>query len=388
MYTVRIKPLPQESLFSFMTRCAIENGTTLLTTWNDVKRGNTFYSQRADVHLIDFSPNSTILISALSDATEVSCDRLLQMTFHNLLKTFCDSNELSESRILRGMIRENFYYCPLCLNNNAYIRLKWKVVGMNYCVQHQQPLNRVCSYCEKAIRFIDVRFIGECPYCGEDLQKSESVNKYEQPSILNDQVLVEKIWNQLFTSTDKFLTVINVATRLLYLLNECNELYNKEIVLQNANALGIHMLYMLQMARGTLSGKRTVHVSTIIKILLATNYDFHAFQNMMIPNNFILSIKQSNTDLPHGLSCISPWCKSYQKIGSLIKTGTKTKVYSDGTKLNNHVACVDCGCHFAMNEKGELVEKEYFIRGYYAINKLIINGDLTNLEKPYRTFII
>jgi len=62
--------------------------------------------------------------------------------------------------------------------------------------------------------------------------------------------------------------------------------------------------------------------------------------------------------------CLSPWCPSYGKDHSIVKTGTTSKRYKNGTRLTGHVACLDCGSEFAFNTKGQLQVKDYFLDGY------------------------
>jgi hypothetical protein len=105
-------------------------------------------------------------------------------------------------------------------------------------------------------------------------------------------------------------------------------------------------------------------------VLTAYNYDWFTFMQMKVPNAFQESLIPSNTKLAMEPACLSPWCNCFQVPGSLVRTGTKIKKYKNGNTLRNHLACIDCGCHYAFDEQSTMITKDPFLNGYKTLIEL------------------
>ncbi|QTH41659.1 TniQ family protein [Cohnella sp. LGH] len=372
MFTVRIKPKSDESLISFVTRFASENGTKMLSIWHDNSRNKAINPQKADAHLLEQAPEALLMLNNLAEATQVSKNRLIAMTFYHVLQKFYYHSETSRSRILKGMIRNDFHFCPFCIKEQAHIKLLWKLDGVNFCMKHQVPLSRSCSQCGNIVKLKDIEYIELCPYCNTELKNTQMMIRKFSAKELKEQSLLQTIWSQLLCHSPNYMSPSEVATKLVYLLNEESSFFERNTIQRNADILKICLPHVLQIARDALLRKRTVHISTLLDVMVYSNIDYEYFEKISIPYGFRESIRTSKRDNVKNTGCMSPWCASYQKSDFLVKTGTKAKRYSDGRYLRKYVACTVCGSRFAYNIDGNMVELDGFFKGY---------NDLTNMFK-------
>lgn len=380
MFSVRIKPMNDESLNSFLTRFATENGTKMLSIWHDSSRNKLINPQKADAHLLELTPEAFIILEDLAKVSEVSKDQLIAMTYYRVLEKFCYPSEISRSRILRGMIRDNLYFCPLCIEEKAYIRRHWKMDGGAYCVKHQVSLSQGCSQCGNTIKLMDIDHFEICPYCHFKLKDTPPLIEKLNVEELEKQQLLEVIWGQLQYCSGNYRCPSEVATMLLYLLNEKNSYLNRNIVQRNASVLKIHLPYLLQMARSTLATKRAVHIRTLLNVMVFFKIDYEYFEKLEVPKIFHESINTLKSDTFEGIRCMAPWCAYFNRTGSFEKTGTTAKRHLDGSLLRNYVACTACGSRYAFDADGNMVEQEVFLKGYYDLKNMIkengINWDV------------
>ncbi|WP_139994819.1 TniQ family protein [Paenibacillus paridis] len=382
MFSVRIKPMDDESLISFFTRFATENGTKMLSIWHDSSKNKKINPQKADAHLLELTPEVFINLEDLAESTEVSKDKLIAMTYYNVLVKFCHPSEISFSRILKGMIRDELHFCPLCIQEKAYIRLKWKIDGVTCCVKHQIYLSKSCSHCCNSIKLIDVEHNEICPYCYFELKDTPSTIEKLNVAELEKEKCVECIWGKLLSYSGKYRSPSEVAVILLYLLNKENPYFNRDVVQFNAVVLKIHLPYLLQIARNTFSKKRTIHIKTLLNVMASFNIDYEYFEKLEIPKSFQTSITTSlKNSLFETMRCTAPWCIYFQKPGSLVKTGTTTKRHSNGSLFRNYVACTACGCRFASIVDGSMVEKDGFIKGYHHLKVMMEENDFVTIEE-------
>ncbi|GAB6992133.1 hypothetical protein JCM16418A_41840 [Paenibacillus pini] len=385
MFSVRIKPMSDESLISFMTRFATENGTKMLSIWHDISRNKLINPQKADAHLLERTPEAFIILEDFAEETEVSKGQLIAMTYYHVLEKFCYPSEIPCSRILRGMMRDNLHFCPLCIEEKAYIRRQWKIDGVSCCVKHQISLSQGCSQCGNVIKIMDIDNIEICPYCYFKLKDTPPFIEKLDVEELEKHQLVETIWSQLQYCSGNYRSPSEVATMLLYLLNEEHSIFNRNIVQRNASVLKIHLPYLLQLARNALLRKRALHIRTLLNVMVFCNIDYEYFEKLEVPEIFRDSLRTLKHDIFENIRCIAPWCTYFQRSGSLVKTGTVAKRHSDGSLLRKYVACTACGSRFAFNAKGNMVELEGFLKGYYDLQHMIKeNGSMTllGLRRP------
>lgn len=392
--TVRIKPYAGESLSSYLHRLTASNGLKMLHLWNSMKDNFTnHYAQWSDINVIDFAPTNTINIKRLSQFTGVAEERLFNCSFYNVLSLFCVNRDIEHSRLLSGMIRESLYYCPECFKEKKYMRLVWKISDINRCIKHDVNLLRTCVHCNKEIRYRDISVIGECPYCEKSLCGNIHTDLITQEELENELWQFDT-WCYLVNNQKPQILSSEIAIRILYLLNNQEENLNIELIentMQNSGVLPT----LLQHARQTLAQERTLHISFILTILKENNIGIKEFLGLEVPSIFSEKVKLKRQSVKDRAFCFAPWCPSYNKSGSLIKTGTTLKTRANGKVLKYYLICISCGCEYAYNEENLLEERTYFIDVYnklneqvskrVSLNNLVLRTGLTS-DKVKRSF--
>lgn len=372
LFTVRLRPYEGESLSSFIYRLAIANGTRVFQIWNTMKTKHIEnYAQRDDINLLDFAPVNTIDTTKLAQSLSIDVEKLLNCSCFNILQTFSGETNIERSRFLSGMLRTYLYYCPLCLRVKCYNRLLWKIDDIHGCVEHGNRLLNQCSSCQKYIKYKDILVIGECPYCEHKLFRdvTESI-------IMSEEELCKESW---FTNTWAYLLkdvrskieTYEIGMRILFILNQRKLQFDKHLVEKNLKEPGI-LPALLQHARESLSHKRTLHISFILSVLFEHQISAKEFMELETPAIFIDSVKTVAKSKKDSVSCFAPWCSSYNKVGSLIKTGTTLKRRKSGKVLKYYLFCTSCGCEYAFDEEDQLIERGFFIEVY---KKLLIMED-------------
>ena len=93
------------------------------------------------------------------------------------------------------------------------------------------------------------------------------------------------------------------------------------------------------------------------------------FLKMQVPCTFISSISSNNMKKIDSASCIAPWCKNFNGMGNLIKTGTSLKKHICGGILLYYMFCPECGCEYAYDKFENIHERTNFIESFYLLNK-------------------
>ncbi|WP_206915752.1 TniQ family protein [Alicyclobacillus suci] len=363
-FSVRTKPFPGESFWSFLLRLSSRNGIPILSLLNSLRTWENRYVQRADWGLLDFYPESIVDLPRLSQLSRRSVDELHSTSLYNLLKIFGVSEEVQRSRFLSGMLSDDYRFCPQCLSEKIpYYRLLWRLEAIAGCLAHRSRLLNECPNCHNPIRLRDVEHFNVCPYCGRT--HSDSQTGRGEALDWDQQEWLYDAFKTLLASRDVRLEAPDVASRLLYVLGGCSETFSRENV-EAALADSSTLPTLLQHARDSLSQKRTLHLSFLLQTLYGKGISMAEFLNVSIPQSFIESLKQDKVRKSEQLACLAPWCSGYHLPGTLVKTGTTLKRRKSGEVLFYYVACTECCCEYAVDDHGNLKERTYFIEGYRA----------------------
>jgi hypothetical protein len=359
--TIRIKPYSGESLTSYLIRLANCNEIALLSLLNYI-RAKKGYFQMSDFNLLDLTPINNIDIGKLEYLTNVPKEKLLISTFSNSLKLFSESNNLEQARLMSGIYRNFLSYCPSCLKEKQFYNLLWKIDDMNVCMEHSIKLQQRCPHCLKKILYKDVGSIGICPYCYDSLieANNETVHPTEKEKWLNT------FWSEIRISRSNTILPNELAIKILFILSNKNNEFDKEQLLMQVKNPG-KLPVLLQHARESLSGKRTLHFSYIQEVLYENGISINELINIQVPETFKQSLLKKKEVKLSSLSCIAPWCSNFEKPGCLEKLVTNFKRRADSNELLYYVYCSSCFCEYALNVNGEIVERTYFIRGYKAL---------------------
>ncbi|GLX71426.1 TniQ family protein [Paenibacillus glycanilyticus] len=368
MSSVIINVGNEESLVSYMTRFGEANGTSLLTVWNYTRNSSQKrYPQMKDARLLEISPLVLLDTSLLAAETELTKSRILSMTFFFVFRKLSGGSKAHHSRFLREVLREELCFCPHCLHEERGINLKWKIRGVDYCLLHNFLLLSECTHCNNKIELHQLVNVSVCPFCKSDLSKCFQSSPSEvDDKWLNHQKRTQQLWEQLLSPEEITIEPNEAAIRLLYLLNNKGPIFNRLEVLEMAYNLKVQLPWLLQVARNSLSKKRTLHIETLLRILIHYRMDIRAFIVLDIPCSFRDSLLNTRKNVSN-FCCSAPWCNFFNKQGSLVSTGTGTKKYKNGQILHTHVGCTACGCRFALTRNNQIITKDDFIQAFEVI---------------------
>jgi hypothetical protein len=356
-------------LSSYLLRLSKANGLSLLSLLNSIKTSRGHYVKQNDIGLIDFSPKSVVDTTRLANMVDLPEEKLLSLSFYYALKTFCSSDSVERTRVFSGMIRDHIYYCPKCLEGKLYFKLIWRIQDVNVCILHGIPLLNRCYSCGSLLKLHESALSQSCQ-CGSKLSFFENGKKTSTKE-LEYQAWLYQTWNTLLNLSDYYLNSSDVAVRILYILNSCQIVFDRDKVDAASVNSSPSLATLLQHARDSLSQKRTLHISFILKTLFDNQITMDQFLSMPIPQNFIDSVRREVVPKYDQHFCIAPWCSSYLNPGSLVKTGTSLRRLTSGELRYYYLACKKCGCEYALNKAGELAERTYFIEGYNRLKDIV-----------------
>lgn len=371
--TVRQKPFPGESITSYLFRLKDGNGAAGLRIFNLFTSRNK-HIQSTDLLTLDIFPKSFIDVDKLSIATGCSNDLLLKTTFFPVLKTFRVDDEIEHSRFISGMLSNEYRFCPYCLKEKSYYRLLWRIADISICADHGCKLLNSCGACGKHILLSNMYkthlFEYLCPFCNSYLcnSKASPANANE----LKKNKWTMKAWTSLLTSPI-CIDSKELAIRLLYVIGNFESAFYRESF-SSSIPNKILLASLLQHARGSLSQDRTLHLSFVLQTLYQHGVSIEEFLKLEIPQSFRTSLQYNFGRKVERFMCQAPWCQGYQVPGSLIKTGTSVKKMNTGEKLSYYMACQKCGCEYAIQDSGQIVERTYFIEGYRKLSTISGRG--------------
>lgn len=368
--TVRAKPIEGEALSSYLLRLAESNGLELLTLWNLVKKRSTHFIQMNDLNVLNFFPYNTVDINKLSELSDISVEELLQCTFLYLLSKFNKKEDLARSRFLSGMLRDEFYYCPLCIKQKPHYKLIWNINGVYTCEIHKTSLQNHCVHCNQIIKIKDIKVIGICPNCGGRLTDEKSIKEGKIEDAM--QPWLYEFWTALLKKSNFSIASSELAVKLLFILNDFKSPLDRERV---SNIIGDKMKFavLLQHARESLSQERVLHISFVTDILYKCNLNAKEFMELKVPIEFTESLRSIKPKKSHEATCLAPWCNKYNNKGALVKTATSYKMRKDGSELLYYLVCPECSCEYAYNSEDRLIERTNLIQVYEKLS--IINNE-------------
>nr|WP_282446398.1 TniQ family protein [Paenibacillus silvae] len=382
--SVKVTPQEEESLSSFILRTARSNGASIHWLMNNYRTRNSDQIKISDISRLDVCPSNVLDIGLIEKHLCLEIGSLNKLSLQNIMVKFKGDGRPENSRIMRGMIRKNFHYCPVCLYESDYYSLLWRIESINFCFKHYVKLMPVCESCKRSISYNSIGQIGYCPYCKSKMARPLRTSRDTNLNELKEESIKVDILKDLLSNKSFYLDSTDVAMRILYVLSTSG-LLNKKY-----DQIGIRKSYLLQFARDSMKYKRSIHLNTIIRFLCEANLSLEELLQMKVPQEFekrILNGDDSESPDNTKYICQAPWCNSYLKAGSLQFTGTNVK-HNGERRLKWYMICYECGCEYAIH-KGSLVERSYFIKGYLRIRDLDIYklskrefSEITGLSMP------
>ncbi len=165
------------------------------------------------------------------------------------------------------------------------------------------------------------------------------------------------------------------AIKLLYLLSGSKDYFSREVTDLPINNATFELL--LQTARESKSIDSYTHVGVILQVLRGLDVSLEDFFKLEIPVEFMESLVTPRILLRNTYACIAPWCVSYHKPGSLVRTATSKKEINSKV-YNYYMYCNECGIEYAIDSTDrQLAERGYFINlGWDIIRPLLLKGTM------------
>lgn len=373
---VRISPLPFESFFSYIVRFSHSNCMNLLELWDICRAKPNRFATRNEIAVLNYAPQNTINLEKLSEFSDMTVNDLLGLSFHNLLRKFGGDDETPRSRVMMGMLHNEYHYCRECLRETPYHLFLWSLKDIKICYKHYTRLETACIHCGKIIHLKELENFISCPYCNGSLTDKVNSFHYNNCSLKKQQWLID---NFIFLNSNQGSSISyrDLVLKILYILNQYESILNKDNVCQALynNSEKLHDL--LKRARNTC--KQNVNLSFLMDILYQNECSFKQLFRLKVPNEFKESVLMRRTPLISTLTCLASWCS--KKKGSLIKTGTHCKRNRKG-KFKYYVICPECGCRYGVNSNNKLVEVTKYISMYCYLSS-ITNKEIS-LQKASR----
>ncbi|OCT16710.1 hypothetical protein A8709_08565 [Paenibacillus pectinilyticus] len=374
--TIRKKIIQGESILSYIHRCASANGMNFSSLINLIRKPK-YQLHARNIHRIDHYPENILDFEKVFNLTGLTRNDVNQASLSKVLNKLKGNSKEEDSMFLTGMIRDKLHYCSECLLENKHLKLIWKINGIDTCLKHRVAMNNSCSHCFKDILIQDIYTIGICPYCDNDLSKSNNEKKLATLAKMEEQRLLQLNCSILISGNDDVsLNEEEIAIRILYILNDQKDIFNRQAIL--AKITSSKLTYYLQIARSTTTIKRTIHLQSIFDILSSFRMDISNFFALKISSQFIDSVinNKSSKTIP---SCQAPWCENFGVPDSLHQTTSKN-VRKPSKLLRSYYICNKCGCEYAIDDQDLLIERTNFINSY----NILSNRSLTKLTWPER----
>lgn len=285
MFSFYPKVIPGEALTSYLLRTAIGNGTDVITLLNNFKTRQEHQYQRIDITNLDFYAPSTFDLDQFSVTFGLNHNAFHSMTFYNALTKFTVPDQIHSARFLNRSVRRTFHYCPFCLKEKKHLNLKWRVSHLQLCDLHQCVLHSGCPACKKIITWSNLDSFEYCPYCRGSLYLYQT----NETPITAQDLWNSRSWDYLLSPTTSSLLGTESGIRLVFLLNECKDIFDRKLVENNYASIGkIHNL--LQYARGSWSYNRIINIEPLFLTLYQLQTPVETFFNLAIPNSFSESL--------------------------------------------------------------------------------------------------
>ena len=350
--------LPYESIFSYLLRFGNKNYISLLEVWGHCNLAKAHPSMQ-NINILNHCPTGILNIDTLSSIIGQSCDKVLNMSFYNLLKKFECNDKISKSNIMIGLLHTCYHYCPMCLSECPHHQLLWSINKIEICKKHRIRLQQKCVHCKQIIKLNDVVDFLYCPYCGGSLKNSKKQPEKLSPHYFHEQEWLVKSFTYLLTRNDVQINRKEFAIKLLYLLNERRPKYDRNRVIENLNE-DVNLSMLLQHARESLSRNKHFNLASALDIIYKANCSLAEFFSMNVLKEFYESLFIIRL---MKMTCYAPWCNVRGRLRKSSNSRSKNRI-------RYYLTCNGCGCKYGVDQNDTLVERTNFISLYSYLSTI------------------
>jgi transcriptional regulator with XRE-family HTH domain len=199
----RPQPYDDECLSGYLLRLAAANDVCNFRAF--VQSLFPAWHSRRQVHVLrwEYPVDSW---GALPLRLQLPVDRLAKMTLLPWVAKFrtppvrTGIRQLSPGQILRGLVHPTLQACPLCLQEQPYRRLLWRLQLVVACLEHGCWLQGTCHGCGERLPVVDSfqRHL-RCGQCGADLRQLPDVLAPDE--VLAEEARLQPEWQFLLDPT-------------------------------------------------------------------------------------------------------------------------------------------------------------------------------------------
>lgn len=258
-------------------------------------------------------------------------------------------SSMGPGHFLRGVVHPHLQVCPLCLQEQPYLRLMWRLAPVYACMTHGCLLQAQCHRCGMTLAVVGVRQHHlRCAACGTDLRTSPIVPA--SPDLLATQQRRQK--------------------GLQLLLDPERRLVRELAADDLTKAIGLKFRYLrLQMGRSVTAMASLTGVShgaitdlelgkqaplrLYLNYLETLGWSWPEFAAMEVPDSFVQHLGEP-THL-HLRLCPTPGCPNHQPPPSM--GVTMSRDLPDRRRVRFH--CSACGRAFTRTYEGELLVRSH-----------------------------
>jgi hypothetical protein len=179
----KVKPKPDESLFSFLSRNSKANYYTNVNTL--LKENYSSWLYRYNFNYIEDNWALLSIFKPITDALQVDIHELTLNKYNRLFFSYVPLNKMTENSVYNKLTAK---YCPSCLQNDYYYRMFWDISFFTTCIKHNCYLVDRCPNCSSKITISRLMY-NECQ-CG--LCFSTVISKIPSDLVLKTQVLFQR----------------------------------------------------------------------------------------------------------------------------------------------------------------------------------------------------
>jgi transcriptional regulator with XRE-family HTH domain/transposase len=342
-------PYPGECLSGYLLRLAQANG--FVSFWGLVSDLFPVFRQPNQISLLrwEYPVDDWGRILLRTQLSKTDLRRLTVMPWVEKFRSppiLTPPSALSPGHFLRGVVSPHLQVCPLCLQEQPYLRLMWRLAPVRVCVHHGCLLQAQCHRCGTPLAVLGPthRHL-HCAACGTDLRtlpvvsaladilEAQRRQQAELQFLLDPDVTLAK------NPTGDPREAIGLKFRYL-------RLQTGQSVAAMARQMGV-----FDGAISALELGRKTPLPLYLTYLEALSWPWFDFADLEVPREFVRSLEEP--PLMYLRLCPTPECPNHQPPPSM--SVKLLRDLPDGRKAR--FRCTACGRRFTRTYEGELTAK-------------------------------
>jgi hypothetical protein len=348
----RPQPYPDECLSGYLLRLAQANG--FLNSWDMVKDAFPHFSQPSRMSILRWEYPVDDW-GRLPQRTQLSRSALKGLTVLPWVVKFRPPPAVTLPRVsgpgrfLQGVVNPHLQVCSSCLQEQPYLRLMWRLEGVQVCVHHGCHLQAQCHDCGTPLTVLGPthRHL-HCAACGTDLRTLPVV---AAPADILEAQLRQQAELQFLL--DPEVTLIKDPTcdpcKAIGLKFRYLRLQAGRSVVAMARQLGTFGQSISRLELGQTWSSLPLYLAYLEEL----SWSWPDFAALQVPDEFVRGLKEPR--FAHLRLCPTPECPNHHS-----PSGTSVNLARDLPELQRaRFNCTACGRNFTRSYEGRLVTRSH-----------------------------